>query len=242
MAMLPELAASAAANAISGTAAYASLSASSQLFGRTLIAGPDPDEIALTFDDGPNDPYTGQLLEVLARREVRATFFMIGRFARQRPDVVRAVQSAGHLIGNHTMTHPWLVLERPSSVRRELSDCNSALEDVLGEKVRYFRPPHGARRPDVLRTAQELGLAPVMWNVFGYDWKPQNDAARIQSYVEKGLQRNRRDGRGSNITLHDGGQAGFGQDRSATVGAVRSLLSNMDPSTHFIAVNQLQIR
>src|SRR5271163_739127 len=171
--------ASAAVTAVAagGLLTYAALSAGSQLFGRTVIANRNPNEIALTFDDGPNDPYTFHLLDILARHQVRATFFMIGRFVRQRPDIVRAVHAAGHLIGNHTMTHPWLVLELPSRVRQELADCNAALEDVLGEKIEYFRPPHGSRRPDVLRTAHELGLTPMMWNVMGYDWKPGIGAA-----------------------------------------------------------------
>src|SRR5271163_3610162 len=207
--------------AAGGLLTYAALSAGSQIFGRTLIANRNPNEIALTFDDGPNDPYTFQLLDILSQHQIRATFFMIGRFTRERPDIVCAVHAAGHLIGNHTMTHPWLVLESSARVRQELADCNAALEDVIGEKIRYFRPPHGSRRPDVLCVARELGLTPVMWNVIGYDWKPGIDAATIQSHVEKGIDRNRRAGRGSNIVLHDGGQAGIGQDRRATVEAVR---------------------
>lgn len=210
-----EILAGAAVAGIAGTGllTYAALSAGSQLFGRTLIANRNRNEIALTFDDGPNDPYTEQLLEILAEHQVRATFFMIGRFVRQRPDIVRAVQAAGHLIGNHTMSHPWLVVESPAKVRHELADCNAALEDVLGERVRYFRPPHGSRRPDVLRAARELGLTPVMWNVIGHDWEPGIRAEDVLSHVERGLRRNRRAGRGSNIVLHDGGQAGIGQDR-----------------------------
>src|SRR5277367_1906361 len=176
--------------AASGLLTYAALSAGSQLFGRTLIANRNPNEIALTFDDGPNDPYTFQLLDILAQHQVRATFFMIGRFVRQRPDIVRAVHAAGHLIGNHTMTHPWLVLEPPSRVRQEIADCNAALEDVLGHKIEYFRPPHGSRRPDVLRTARELRLTPVMWNVIGRDWEPGISGAKVQGHVEKGIERN----------------------------------------------------
>ncbi len=214
--------------AAAGLCTYAALSAGSQIFGRTLIANRNPNEIALTFDDGPNDPYTGQLLEILAERQVRATFFMIGRFVRQRPDIVRAVQAAGHLIGNHTMTHPWLVVESPAKVRQELADCNTALEDVLGERVSYFRPPHGSRRPDVLRAARELGLIPVMWNVIGNDWQVGIPAEDVLGRVEKGIRRNRRAGWGSNIVLHDGGQAGIGQNRSPTVEAVRRLVPKLE--------------
>lgn len=212
---------------VAGLCTYAALSAESQLFGHTLIANRNPNEIALTFDDGPNDPYTFQLLDLLAEHRGRATFFMIGRFVRQRPDIVRAVQAAGHLIGNHTMTHPWLVLEPPAKVRRELADCNAALEDVLGERVGYFRPPHGSRRPDVLRTARELGLTPVMWNVIGHDWEPGIRAEDVLARVERGISQNRRAGWGSNIVLHDGGQAGIGQDRAATVEATRKLIPTL---------------
>src|SRR5277367_4532556 len=180
--------------AAGGLLTYAALSAGSQVFGRTVVANRNPNEIALTFDDGPNDPYTFQLLDILAEHQVRATFFMIGRFVRQRPDIVRAVQAAGHLIGNHTMTHPWLVLEPPAKVRRELADCNAALEDVLGERVRHFRPPHGSRRPDVLRAARELGLTPVMWNVIGHDWERGIRGEDVAGRVEKGVRRNRRAG------------------------------------------------
>ncbi len=229
--------------AAAGLCTYAALSAGSQLFGRTVIANRNPNEIALTFDDGPNDPYTLQLLDILAEHRVRATFFMIGRFVRQRPDIVRAVQFAGHLIGNHTMTHPWLVLEPPAKVRRELADCNAALEDVLGERVSYFRPPHGSRRPDVLRSARELGLTPVMWNVMGRDWEPGIRGDDVLGHVEKGIRRNRRAGRGSNIALHDGGQAGIGQDRSATVEAAQHLLAKPSGGgACFITADQLTPR
>jgi peptidoglycan/xylan/chitin deacetylase (PgdA/CDA1 family) len=229
--------------ATAGLCTYAALSAGSQLFGPTLIANRNPNQIALTFDDGPNDPYTFQLLDILAEHQVRATFFMIGRFVRERPDIVRAVQAAGHLIGNHTMTHPWLVLESPANVRRELVDCNTALEDVLGERVSYFRPPHGSRRPDVLRTARELGLTPVMWNVIGHDWEPGIQAESILGRLEKAMRRNRRGGCGSNIVLHDGGQAGIGQDRSATVEAVQRLLGKpFSGEADFITADQLARR
>jgi peptidoglycan-N-acetylglucosamine deacetylase len=217
---------------------YAAISPASQIFGRSVIGGGDPGEYALTFDDGPNDPYTGQLLDLLARHEIQANFFMIGRFVRERPDIVRMVQSGGHLIGNHTMTHPALLFRSPARVVSELADCNAALEDTLGEPVRYFRPPHGARRPDVMRAARRLGLTPVMWNAMGYDWEASATAARIESSLRRGIDRNRRHGRGSNLLLHDGGQAGVGQNRGATVSATASLIPKiLDQGGSFVTVD-----
>jgi peptidoglycan/xylan/chitin deacetylase (PgdA/CDA1 family) len=193
------------------------------VFGRTVPAGSDIQEVALTFDDGPNDPYTQQLLELLARHRVRATFFLIGSFVRRRPEIARAILQGGHLIGNHTMTHPSLLWERPSRVREELAACNSAIEDATGEAVEWFRPPFGARRPDVLRAAEELGLTPVMWNVWGLDWEATQPES-VTALVQNGIRRNQRRHRSSNVLLHDGGHAQLGIDRSVTLAATGSLL------------------
>ena len=117
---------------VAGWLTYAALTPESQFLGRTLVAGRDPDEVALTYDDGPNDAATPRLLEILDRAGVKATFFMIGRFVRQRPNLVREVAAAGHLVGNHTMTHPWLPTKTGSFIREELRGCQEALEDTLG--------------------------------------------------------------------------------------------------------------
>ena len=196
------------------------------LFGRTVVAGDNPAEIALTYDDGPNDAATLQLLEVLARHNARATFFMIGRFVRQRPEIARAVRAAGHLVGNHTETHPWLAWQTAARIQDELRACNAALEDALGEPVRYFRPPHGARRPAVLRIAREMGLNVVQWNVMGHDWKPVG-AEGVLRYIEAGMQQTARHGRGANVLLHDGYDRAMGADRSGTVQATDRLLGRL---------------
>src|ERR1700727_2731172 len=135
---------------VGGTLTYAALSAQSQLFGKVLIAPRNPNEIALTYDDGPNDIVTERLLDLLAHHNIRATFFLIGNSARQRPQIVRAIAASGHLIGNHSMTHPWLAWQSPARIREELADCKAILEDTLGDPIRYFRAPHGARRPAAL--------------------------------------------------------------------------------------------
>jgi peptidoglycan-N-acetylglucosamine deacetylase len=222
--MLPGLlSAGVFAGLATGACFYAGLFPTSQLFGSTLLSGSDIHEIALTFDDGPNDPYTGQLLDLLARHHVRAIFFLVGNYVRLRPDLARAIRQAGHLIGNHTMSHPSLMWERPSKVRGELAGCNAAIEDAIGERVQWFRPPFGARRPDVLRCAKELGLTPVMWNVTAHDWDA-TDADALAEHIRHRIAANQRRGRGSNILLHDGGHRNFGTDRSVTLKATAMLL------------------
>ncbi|MHB1938713.1 MAG: polysaccharide deacetylase family protein [Acidobacteriaceae bacterium] len=206
-----------------GAYAYAGMWPTSQIFGPCVVAAKNPTQIALTYDDGPNDPDTFRLLDVLAKHRVRATFFMIGRFVRRRPEIARAVAAAGHLIGNHTMTHPLLLIRPPRIVRQELRDCNAALEDALGAPVCWFRPPHGGRRPDVLRAARELGLTPVLWNAMGYDWKPTTPDA-VERNILRGFRRNVRRGYATNALLHDGGQAALGQDRSHTIVATDRLI------------------
>jgi peptidoglycan/xylan/chitin deacetylase (PgdA/CDA1 family) len=208
-----------------GAYAYAAQSPTSQIFGRTVIAGSDIHELALTFDDGPNDPYTHELLDLLARHQARAIFFLIGNFVRQRPEIARAVRQAGHLVGNHTMSHPSLMWERPVRVREELAGCSAVIEDATGEAVKYFRPPFGARRPDVLRVARELGLTPVMWNITAHDWDATN-ADALAARVQRGLQSNQRRLSGSSVLLHDGGHLELGTDRSVTLSATRMLLES----------------
>lgn len=212
---------------------YAGMAPQSQIFGRTLVAGNDPNEFALTYDDGPNDACTESILEILARNKIRATFFVIGRFAKERVPLIRRIRAAGHVVGNHTWTHPVLLFQPPARVREELSATSQALEDALGEKIRYFRPPHGARRPDVLRTARELGMVPVLWNAMGYDWRPITPE-KVIANLETGIRRNRRRGRGSNLLLHDGGQAGIGQDRSHTVAATAAFLDAWRGKVRFV--------
>ena len=136
---------------------------------------------------------------------------------------MRRVHAAGHLIGNHTQTHPWLSFLSARAIREELRACNQALEDILGAPVHYLRPPHGARRPEVFRAAAELGLKIVQWNAMGYDWQPI-PADRIVANVTRGLNRARRHHTAANILLHDGHQQGIGTDRSATIQATSTLL------------------
>ena len=221
------------AAAVAGGIAYGMNGAESQLLGRTLVAPPDPNQLALTFDDGPNPTATPRLLEVLARNGVRATFFLIGDFVRQQPGLTREIAAAGHTIGNHTMTHPFLPRCSAARVRAELEGCNRLLEDTLGQRMGLFRAPHGGRSLAVFREAALLGLRVVQWNLMVDDWTPVGPETILER-MEQGLARNRRRKRGTNIVLHDGGQAALGQPRMPTVEAVERLLQRLPLETRFV--------
>lgn len=189
-----------------------------QWYGRTFtrLRG-RPKQMALTYDDGPNDPYTLRLLEVLAKHEVHATFFLIGRYVRQRPDIVREVAQAGHVIGNHTYSHPPLLFETTPQIRMQLAECKEAITDAVGEHSNLFRPPFGARRPAVMKIAREIGLQPVMWNVTAYDWQ-----ATSPEYIERNVAKQVRGG--DVILLHDGRHLEMGTDRSFTIAATDNMI------------------
>jgi peptidoglycan/xylan/chitin deacetylase (PgdA/CDA1 family) len=198
---------------------YQSMAPTGQWFGRAFTGLRRPSKLlALTYDDGPNDPHTLRLLEVLARHDVHATFFLIGRYVKRRPDIAREVVKAGHVVGNHTFNHPLLIFQRAPQVRTELRACQSALADAVGEHCNLFRPPFGGRRPAVFRIARQMGLEPIMWNVTGYDWN-----APSAEHIERKVARQLRGG--DVILLHDGGHRAFGADRSHTGTASDRLIS-----------------
>jgi len=200
-------------------AGYQSMAPTGKWYGRTFTGLPaGTKKIALTYDDGPNDPHTLRLLEVLGKHGARATFFLIGRYVKQRPDLVREIARAGHAVGNHTFTHPNLIFVSAEQTRTELQLCTQVLHDTVGEHSRLFRPPFGGRRPATLRIVRELELEPVMWNVTGYDWN-----APLAEIIERRIVKQIRGG--DVILLHDGGHAAFGADRSQTVIATDRLLS-----------------
>ena len=220
--------------AAASAAGYQSMAPTGQWYGRTFAGLKRASkQIALTYDDGPNDPHTFKLLEVLARHEVHATFFMIGRYVRQRPDIVLDVSRTGHVIGNHTLTHSLLILESAAQTRTELVECRTALTDAVGKHSNLFRPPFGGRRPVTLRIARDLGLETVMWNVTGYDWNAPSAA-----YVEKKVMGQMRGG--DVILLHDGGHRAMGADRGPTVIATDNLIRRYkDQGFQFVTVTEM---
>ena len=219
-------------------AGYQSMAPTGQWYGRTFTGlSRGTKQLALTYDDGPNDAYTLRLLEVLARHDVHATFFLIGRYVQQIPEIARQIVEAGHVVGNHTFNHPLLTVKSAAGIREELSACRSALHDAIGGNCQFvsklFRPPFGGRRPAVLRVARELGLEPVMWNVTGYDWNA-TPAAEIERKVTKQIRG------GDVVLLHDGGHKRMGADRSQTILATDLLITRYKSEDYeFVTIPQM---
>ena len=216
-----------------GGFAYASLWPASRLFGPALIAPPHPGELALTFDDGPNPLWTPRLLDLLARRDVRATFFLVGSYAQSHPSLVQQIAAAGHCIGNHSWSHRNRALAPSSTIEDQLSRASQILAEITGEPPRFFRPPYGARRPATLRIARRLGLTPVLWNAMTSDWKnPSADAIalrlthKIDSLYRQGL--------AANIVLHDGG---LSADRAPSIAAAAQLIARYQPTHQFVTLD-----
>lgn len=217
--------------ALVGAVGYQSMAPSGQWFGHTFVRGErGSKEIALTYDDGPNDPHTLRLLEVLAKHGAHATFFLIGQFVEHRPDIVREIVKAGHAIGNHTFTHPRLIFTDPAQTRAELERCQSAIEAAAGQKTNLFRPPFGGRRPDTLRIVRAMGMEPVMWSITGFDWTAppaERIVRRVSRYIRGG----------DVVLLHDGSHLGMGGDRAQTVIATERILERWTPQGYrFVAV------
>jgi peptidoglycan/xylan/chitin deacetylase (PgdA/CDA1 family) len=153
--------------------------------------------MAITFDDGPNPAATPGLLELLARHNVTATFFLIGQRVRAFPALAREIAERGHAIGNHTETHPALTFLSPARIGQELERCDDAIVEATGKKPRWMRPPFGYRSPLLGTIVRQRGGAGVaMWNVAARDWRTHAP--------EPVIQRLHRARGGDIVLLHDG--------------------------------------
>jgi peptidoglycan/xylan/chitin deacetylase (PgdA/CDA1 family) len=223
-----------------GGYAYAAMWPGSRVFGPAMRAPRNAEELALTFDDGPNPRWTPQLLDLLARHEVRATFFLIGQYAAAQPELVRRMQAEGHLIGNHTWTHPNLAVTGVEKTREELSRTSGELESITGAAVAYFRPPFGARRPATLRIARELGMTPVLWNAITPDWTAAS-SEQVTPKMAKIIDGHRRRGYATNLVLHDGGHLSPEAERGASVAAAGELIERYRISCRFVKLDAWRI-
>ncbi|TMS00835.1 polysaccharide deacetylase family protein [Nonomuraea basaltis] len=181
--------------------------------------------VALTFDDGPGEP-TGRLLDLLKRRDVRATFFVIGQMvaADQGGRTVRRMVDDGHELGNHSWSHPPLAELPLEAVRKELQDTDDIVERLTGVRMRVMRPPYGSTDDDVAEETRREGLAQILWNVDTLDWRD-----RVSTTVAKRAGEAKP---GSIVLLHD--------IHPSTVDAVPALLDTLSRKGYtFVTVSEL---
>jgi len=155
-------------------------------------------EVWLTIDDGPTDD-TEALLDALEARSVKATFFVKGGLAVQRPDLVKMMLARGHTVANHTQTHPsgtfWCL--PPRAIASQIDGCNTAIETITGERPRLFRAPVGMKNPFVHPLLARRGMTLIGWSVRGFD-SFGDDAERV---VRRIVPRVRS---GSIVVMHQG--------------------------------------
>lgn len=138
--------------------------------------------IAITFDDGPNPVYTPQLLDGLKKRGVRASFFVMGKQAEAYPELVRRMQTEGHLIGNHTYSHIQLGKNNRERFKDELIKTNELLLEITGEEVQFVRPPYGSWDKSL---ETELTMLPVLWTIDPMDWCSSNVSGIVKKVTGK---------------------------------------------------------
>ncbi|MFI1016684.1 polysaccharide deacetylase family protein [Streptomyces sp. NPDC020965] len=208
----------------------ASVESALTLAGRCFRHGArDRQEIALTFDDGPDPVFTRQVLDILDRYGVRATFFCVGLHVNALPDEVRRITDAGHDIGNHTWSHPFLPDLTATQFRLQIERTSAAFERSVGEAPTLFRPPYGARTPEALGELLPDGPALALWDVDSWDWArpgPEKITKTVLDHARPG----------SMILMHDGGG-----DRRETVRALPAVIEGLlERDLRFVPAGELR--
>jgi len=182
------------------------------------ISGGNPNlpEVALTFDDGPSI-YTPQVLTILQRYGVNATFFPIGQNIAQFPAYLRQALAEGNAIGNHTFTHPNLRTLSAMSIYQELHEAQNSILHTTSTRPTVFRPPYGEYNADVLTASSQLGMTFVTWSAGAEDWyNPQPSAEAIASHILSAACN------GAIFLLHEGGG-----NRAHTVAALPTIITGL---------------
>lgn len=225
-------AACAVAGSVAAVASYGIAARGSQLLSKSVYRGRGRRKsIALTFDDGPSES-TPVLLEYLEKHGVTATFFECGMNVRRLPSVAREVVAAGHQLGNHTWSHPRLLLRSPAFINREFADTQHLLIAETGAEPVILRVPYGIRSIGLRRVQRRLDLLEVQWTAIGNDWKlpATGIAARVL----------RRASPGGIICLHDGRGVWEKPDVSPMLEAIRQIVPALrDQGYTFETVSEL---
>lgn len=147
--------------------------------------------LLLTFDDGPNDQTTPQILDVLKENNIAAVFFVIGEKAKAHPELIQRMVNEGHVIGNHTISHPPLfAMLSQRKVTEEITQCTETVAAITQRKPVLFRPPIGYTNPNIARAVKELNLRPIGWSLRSFDTVIKNPAAlrrRLEKSIRPGM-------------------------------------------------------
>lgn len=216
-----------------GMGTYWAMSPSSQVYGSIATHGPrDEQMVALTFDDGPSDPWTMQIAATLDRYGVKGTFFVVGKNAEAHPEVVRWLVADSQLVANHSYRHR----KRDALLDPgygEAQRAESAIADEAGVCPALYRAPNGFHTPWQLHEVSEQHLKAVGWDVQPSDWtrpEPQTLVRRVVDSVRPG----------SIVLLHDGQDTAPSTDRSATVAALPQIIEQLQAKGYrFVRVDEL---
>ncbi|MCC5911006.1 MAG: LysM peptidoglycan-binding domain-containing protein [Clostridiaceae bacterium] len=196
-----------------------------------LRASKNSNKIALTFDDGPHEKYTNEILDVLKQYNVPATFFVMGGKAQAHPQIIDRAISEGHVIGNHTWTHPDLRKVTQSRLIDEMQRTEDAIYDITKLRTALMRPPYGAVSEDSIEGLKALNYKVINWSVDSVDWRDQ-DVDQILMNTLPSV-----DG-GGIVLFHDAG--GAGQSRAATVSALPEIIETLKMQGYeFVTVDKL---
>jgi len=209
-------------------------SPTSEAFGTFISHGTSDDKlIALSFDDGPNQPYTEQIGDILRNHNVNATFFQVGSNIEKYPEVSKKLASDGNIIGNHLYSHQFRKYLRPASFKSELEHTQKIIEQTIGETPALYRPPWLFRTPSYLRVVTKYKLTPISGS-FGNNWEIfQPSAAKIAQTAAKLAKP------GAILIFHDG-YNGKGGDRSQTAAAIDLLIPQLKHAGYtFVTVDKL---
>ena len=238
----------AVAAGFAGLTAYGAVHPRSQLFGHSLFQTSHRHQLAITFDDGPNPAITPKLLDLLDRHNAKATFFLVGKYVRQTPGLVKEIAARGHLLGNHTETHPNLFFCGPDETRAELLRCSEAIQQAAWLEPRWFRPPFGLRSPWLGEIVQQQRMTTVMWTLIPGDWRVKPSdwlisrmkpiAAHAQNLSLKPIP-GQAAAKGDVLCLHDGDYARPSADRNHTLAALEFWLPRWrDLGLEFVTISQ----
>jgi peptidoglycan-N-acetylglucosamine deacetylase len=210
-------AAAVAAGALLATQALPALTTVGPLRNRLTpgLAGVgEADHVALTFDDGPHPLSTPHFLTLLDRLDLRATFFLLGRWAARSPSLVKEIASAGHELAVHGFDHRCLLARGVRGTYDDLARARDVIAAASGEQPTYFRPPYGVMTAATVSAARRLGLRPVLWTAWGEDWTARATPETVYRTVLADL------GPGATILLHDSDVTSVPGSWRATLGAV----------------------